>query len=156
MNRETKRALDEGAQASFVFDLVAVAATPRAKPSSWRPISMATSVKSIVPATAGVPVGAGDHVHPATFLLMCGYLVHVATKADAGARADARLLLDGILTAARIGGFHRADLLETLMSRNERTDRLRNLAHAAVDAIGDTDAFLFVLRAAGANVGADQ
>ena len=117
---------------------------------------MAVNFKPAASGLAGVPVGAGEYVHPATFLLMCGYLVHVAAKADAGARADARQLLDSILTAARIGGFHRADLLETLMSRNERTDRLRSLAHAAVDAIGDTAAFLIVLRAAGANVGADH
>lgn len=104
----------------------------------------------------GVPVGDGEYVPPATFILMCGYLLYAAKNADAGARSDARQLLDGVLAAASAGGFHRGDLLETLMSRNERTDRLRDLAHAAADAIGDTAAFLQVLRGAGANMGAGE
>ncbi|MDR6419886.1 hypothetical protein J2801_002137 [Paraburkholderia phenoliruptrix] len=117
---------------------------------------MAVNFQPAISKLVGVPVGGGEYIHPATFLLMCGYLVHVAAKADAGARADAKQLLDGILAAARTGGFSRADLLETLMSRNEKTDRLRRLAQAAVEAIGNTTAFLLVLRAAGADVGVDQ
>ena len=107
-------------------------------------------------APLGVPVGDDEYVPPATFILMCGYLLYAAKKADAGARAYARQLLDGVLVAASAGGFHRGDLLETLMSRNERTDRLFNLAHAAAAAIGDTAAFLQVLRDAGANTGAGE
>ena len=109
-----------------------------------------------VSADVGVPVGDGEHVPPATFILMCGYLLYEAKKADADARAHARQLLDGVLTAASVAGFRRGDLLETLMSRAERTDRLMDLARAAAAAIGDTAAFLCVLRAAGAKVGASE
>lgn len=46
---------------------------------------MAVNFKPAASGLASVPVGAGEYVHPATFL-MCGYLVHVAAKANVAKR----------------------------------------------------------------------
>ena len=47
------------------------------------------------------------------------------------------LPLDGILNAARAGGFTQGDILRTLLARNQTTRRVAAMAQAAVDAAGD-------------------
>jgi len=52
-------------------------------------------------------------------------------------RANAKYGLARILSAARAGGFTQGDLLDTLFSNGEVSERLRDMVHAAVDAAGN-------------------
>ena len=51
-------------------------------------------------------------------------------------RANAKYALARILSAARAGGFTQGDMLDTLFSNGEVSERLRDMVHAAVDAAG--------------------
>ena len=57
--------------------------------------------------TDGVPVGNGQHISPAEFLLMAGFLVYRAPLASADARAAARRVLVAVLEVATARGFAR-------------------------------------------------
>ncbi|TDY23930.1 hypothetical protein B0G81_4332 [Paraburkholderia sp. BL6665CI2N2] len=101
------------------------------------------------PSDFGVPVGDGEYASPAKFLLMSGFLVYEAKKAESDVRQAARNILDEVFQSAKAGGFMKGDLLETLMSRREKSPRIWALAVEATEAIGNTDAFISVLRRAG-------
>jgi len=51
---------------------------------------------------------------------------------------DARALVDGVLAAARAGGFVQYDILGMLLSRNERSARVAEMAVAACNAAGES------------------
>lgn len=51
-------------------------------------------------------------------------------------RANAKYGLARILSAARAGGFKQGDLLDTMFSNGEVSQRLRDMVYAAVDAAG--------------------
>lgn len=104
----------------------------------------------------GVPVGDGEYASPAKFLLMSGFLVYEAKKVSDDVRLAARNILDEVFAAATAGGFAKRDLLETLMSRCEKSRRVWTLAVEATEAIGDTDAFISALRRAGVRPEVDE
>jgi hypothetical protein len=52
-------------------------------------------------------------------------------------RANAKYALARILSAARAGGFTQGDLLDTLFSNGEVSQRLHDMVYAAVDAAGN-------------------
>jgi hypothetical protein len=103
----------------------------------------------------GVPVGEGQHISPAEFLLMAGFLVYRAPLAPAAARAAARRILDATFGAAAARGFAHSDVLETMMARAEKSSRMWTLAELATAAVGDTTAFLQVIRGAGVTMEGD-
>lgn len=80
----------------------------------------------------------GHDVAPAGLLLLaaeCVYGGSLDTTPDVA--HDAKKLLDGVLSAARTGGFTQGDILATLLSRNERSVRVVEMAVAACDSAGD-------------------
>ncbi|SAK51484.1 hypothetical protein AWB80_01649 [Caballeronia pedi] len=97
----------------------------------------------------GIAIGEGKYASPSQCLLMCGFLVFEAKHADEDLRQYARRVLDAVFAAAAANGFRRSDLLETLMSKGERTPRILNLARQATAAIGDNLAFVRVIAQAG-------
>jgi hypothetical protein len=105
--------------------------------------------------TSGVPVGNGQHISPAEFLLMAGFLTYRAHLAPISARVAARRVLDAILAAAAAHGFADSDALETMMACAEKSSRMRGLAEQATAAVGDTVACLDVIRCAGVTLEAD-
>jgi hypothetical protein len=106
------------------------------------------------PNTEGVPVGDGRHISPAEFLLMAGFLVYRAPRAPAAAQAAARRVLDAVFGAAAARGFAHSDVLETMManagksSASSASSAIWTLAEQATAAVGDTKAFLQVIRGA--------
>jgi hypothetical protein len=104
----------------------------------------------------GVPIGDGEYASPAKFLLMSGFLVYEAKKASNDVRITARNILDEIFAAATASGFAKRDLLETLMSRCEKSQRVWTLAVQVTEAVGDTDAFISALRRAGVRPEVDE
>ncbi|WP_233887259.1 hypothetical protein [Paraburkholderia flagellata] len=103
----------------------------------------------------GVPVGNGHHISPAEFLLMAGFLAYRAPLASVDARAAARRVLDAVLSAAAAHGFVHADALESMMASAERSANVRSLAEQASAAVGDTFAYMQVIRSAGVALEAD-
>jgi hypothetical protein len=103
----------------------------------------------------GVPVGDGKHISPAEFLLMAGFLVYRAPLAPTAARVAARRILDAVFGAAEASGFAHADVLETMMANTEKCSRMWTLAERATAAVGDTTAFLQVIRSAGVSMEGD-
>lgn len=99
--------------------------------------------------TDGVPVGEGQHISPAEFLLMAGFLAYRAPLATAAAQAAARRILDAVLGVAAAHGFAYSDVLETMMASGEKSSRVWTLAEEATAAVGDTTAYLQVIRGAG-------
>ncbi|CAD6558437.1 hypothetical protein LMG28727_06633 [Paraburkholderia kirstenboschensis] len=97
----------------------------------------------------GVPVGNGRYISPAEFLLMAGFLTYRASAASIDARMAARRILDAVLGAATAHGFAHADALESMMASAEKSTRVRRLAEGATAAVGDTVAYLQVIRGAG-------
>jgi hypothetical protein len=102
----------------------------------------------------GVPVGDGQHISPAKFLPMAGFLVYRAPLAPAAARAVALLILDAVLGAAA-SGFAHSDVLETMMANGEKSSRTWALAEQATATVGDMEAFLQVIRGAGVSMEGD-
>lgn len=49
----------------------------------------------------------------------------------------ARIFVDGMLAAAKAGGYMQCDILETMLSKCDITDRLRMMAHCACEAAGE-------------------
>jgi hypothetical protein len=99
--------------------------------------------------TASVPVGNGLHISAAEFLLMAGFLAYRAPLAQADARAAARRVLDAVLGVAAAHGFAHSDILESMMASAEKSAHLWRLAEQATAAVGDTAAYLQVIRDAG-------
>lgn len=97
----------------------------------------------------GVPVGNGELASPATFLLMSGFLVYEARKADADVRQLSRDVIDAVLSAAGASGFPKGDILETMMALGDHSERVWALADEATRAFSDAVAFLTVLQRAG-------
>ena len=107
------------------------------------------------PYTEGVPVGDGQHITPAEFLLMAGFLVYRAPLAPIAARVAARRVLDAVFGAAAASGFAHSDVLETMMANPGKHSGMWTLAKQATSAVGDTTAFLQVIRGAGVSMEGD-
>ncbi|RKR38791.1 hypothetical protein [Paraburkholderia sp. BL17N1] len=105
--------------------------------------------------TDGVPLGNGKHISPTEFLLMAGFLTYRAPLAPIAARVAARRVLDAVLGAAAAHGFADSDALETMMARAEKSAYMWRLAEQAAAAVGDTVAYLHVLRCAGVTLEVD-
>jgi len=105
--------------------------------------------------TAGVPVGKGQHVSPAEFLLMAGFLAYRAPLAPVDARAAARRVLDAVLGVAAAHGFAHSDTLESMMASADKSTSVWRLAEQAAAAVGDTVAYLQVIRGAGVTLEVD-
>jgi hypothetical protein len=103
----------------------------------------------------GVPVGDGQHISPAEFLLMAGFLAYRAPRATVDARAAARRVLDAVLGVAAAHGFAHSDALESMMASAEKSTRVWRLAEQATAAVGDTLAYLQVIRGAGVTLEVD-
>jgi hypothetical protein len=103
----------------------------------------------------GVPVGNGRYISPTEFLLMAGFLTYRASLAPIDARVAARRVVDAVLGAATAHGFAYADALESMMASAEKSARVRRLAEQATAAVGDTVAYLQVIRGAGVTLEAD-
>ena len=83
------------------------------------------------------PNGDGYDVSPAGVLLLAaGTIYGDPSETTPKGISNARTLMDGILTAARAGGFTQGDILRTLLARNETTHRLAAMARAACAAAG--------------------
>jgi hypothetical protein len=106
--------------------------------------------------TSGVPVGDGQQISPTEFLLMAGFLAYRAPLAPIAARAAARRVLDAVLGAAAAHGFADSDALETMMACAEKSSRMLSLAEQATAAVGDTVAYLDVIRCAGVTLDLDS
>ena len=79
----------------------------------------------------------GYLLSPAGVLLMVGSYAHEGDdEISPSGRARAQDALRRILSAARAGGFTQGDVLETMMARGEVSARVKELAHAAIDAAG--------------------
>ena len=91
----------------------------------------------------------GESLTPAQFIRMFGFLVYETPCAPETAKRTARHALSALLAAAAAGGFASSDLLDTMMARAERSERVEMLAVEAACAIGDADAFVGVMRRAG-------
>jgi len=102
-----------------------------------------------------VPVGGGEYLPPADFLLMAGFLTYEVPLAPTRARAAAESILRAVLSAATAGGFPSSDVLDTLMSKKEKSARVLELAEDAARAIGDTEAFLRLLQTTGVSMEGD-
>ena len=88
----------------------------------------------------------GYLLSPAAVLLMMGSYAYESDDEIAPAgRARAQAALSAILSAARAGGFAQGDVLETMMARGEVSARVKELAHAAIDAAG-ADAVIAIVQ----------
>jgi hypothetical protein len=97
----------------------------------------------------GVPVGNGQHISPAEFLLMAGFLAYRAPLAPADARAAARRILVAVLEVATARGFAHSDVLEAMIANADKSSRMWKMAEEAIAAVGDTAAYLQVISSAG-------
>ncbi|WP_250528620.1 hypothetical protein [Caballeronia sp. ATUFL_F1_KS4A] len=104
----------------------------------------------------GIPIAEGEYASPTQCVLMCGFLAFHAKKADDDIRQFARRVLDVVFAAAAQRGFHRVDLLETLMAKGDPSPRVGRLAQQATAAIGDNLAFARVIAQAGVRAGGKQ
>jgi len=105
--------------------------------------------------TDGVPVGNGQHVSPAEFLLMAGFLAYRAPFASDHARTAARRILVAVLEVATARGFADSSVLQAMMLNAEKSSRMWTLAEQATAAIGDTATYLQVIRSAGVTLEED-
>ena len=88
----------------------------------------------------------GYLLSPAGVLLMVGSYAHEGDdEISPSGRARAQDALRRILSAARAGGFAQGDVLETMMARGEVSARVKELAHAAIDAAG-ADAVVAIMQ----------
>ena len=83
------------------------------------------------------PNGDGYDISPAGVLLLAaGTIYGDPTETTPQGISNARKLMDGILDAARAGGFKQNDILRTLLARNQPSQRLAAMAQAACAAAG--------------------
>ena len=88
----------------------------------------------------------GYLLSPAAVLLMMGsYAYESDDEISPSGRARAQDAVRRILSAARAGGFVHGDVLETMMARGEVSARVKELAHAAIDAAG-ADAVIAIVQ----------
>ena len=88
----------------------------------------------------------GYLLSPAGVLLMVGSYAHEGDdEISPSGRARALDALRRILSAARAGGFTQGQILETMMARGEVSARVKELAHAAIDAAG-ADAVVAIMQ----------
>lgn len=87
------------------------------------------------------------HVSGAGLLLMCAEALHGRNTSDGYRRAHR--VMQEILSAARAGGFTKAQLLETIVVDDTTSERVIDLAAECIACIGDTEAFYRVLKRAG-------
>ena len=88
----------------------------------------------------------GYLLSPAGVLLMVGTYAHEGDdEISPSGRARAQDALRRILSAARAGGFTQGQILETMMARGEVSARVKELAHAAIDAAG-ADAVVAIMQ----------
>ena len=87
------------------------------------------------------------HVSGAGLLLMTAEALHGKNTSDGYRRAHSALR--EMLSAARAGGFTKAQLLETIVIDDTTSDRVIDLAAEAIACIGDAKAFYRVLKRAG-------
>ena len=82
--------------------------------------------------------GAAYDIQPAGVLIMLASYVYDA-ESDLSPEGKAKLKrhIDAMLTAARAGGFTQADILATLLSRNEVSHRVKAMAVQACTAAGN-------------------
>jgi hypothetical protein len=106
--------------------------------------------------TDGVPVGNGRHISPAEFLLMAGFLAYRAPLASPDARAAARRVLVAVLEVATARGFADSDLLQAMMANAEKSSLVLKLAEQATAAVGNSAAYLHVIRSAGVIMESDS
>ena len=83
------------------------------------------------------PNGDGYDASPAGVLLLAaGAIYGDPTETTPQGIRNAHKMVDGILDAARAGGFKQGDILRTLLARNQTTPRLAAMAQAACAAAG--------------------
>lgn len=99
-----------------------------------------------------IPLGDGISISPAECLQFLAYVAFQTTP-GAGHQIFAARAVHEILMAAAASGFRQAVLLETLFASRVRSERTQTLAFQATSALGDEDAFLQVLHAAGMPTG---
>ena len=88
----------------------------------------------------------GYLLSPAAVLMMVGSYAHEGDdEISPSGRARAQDALRRILSAARAGGFTQSQILETMMARGEVSARVKELAHAAIDAAG-ADAVVAIMQ----------
>ena len=88
----------------------------------------------------------GYLLSPAAVLLMMGSYAHEGDdEISPSGRARAQDALRRILSAARAGGFTQGDVLETMLARGKASVRVKELAHAAIDAAG-ADAVVAIMQ----------
>lgn len=88
----------------------------------------------------------GYLLSPAAILMMMGTYAHEGDdEISPAGRARAQDALRRILSAARAGGFAQGEVLETLLARGEVSARVKELAHAAIDAAG-ADAVVAIMQ----------
>ena len=88
----------------------------------------------------------GFLLSPAAVLLMLGrYAYESDDEAAPAARVRTLDALRRILSAARAGGFTQGDVLETMLARGKASVRVKELAHAAIDAAG-ADAVVAIMQ----------
>ena len=88
----------------------------------------------------------GYLLSPAAVLLMMGSYAYESDDEIAPAgRTRAQDAVRRILSAARAGGFAQGEVLETMMARGEVSARVKELAHAAIEAAG-ADAVIAIVQ----------
>lgn len=88
----------------------------------------------------------GYLLSPAAVLMMVGSYAHEGDdEISPSGRARAQDALRRILSAARAGGFTQGDVLETMLARGKASVRVKELAHAAIDAAG-ADAVVAIMQ----------
>ena len=106
---------------------------------------MASTAQPLFTPNPDCPDG-GFLLSPAAVLMMVGVAAHEGDdEISPSGRARAQDALRRILSAARAGGFARGDVLETMMARGEVSARVKELAHAAIDAAG-ADAVVAIMQ----------
>jgi hypothetical protein len=94
-------------------------------------------------------IGGVPHINSAGILLLCAEAVHGAALVPADARVRAQRTVDEMMSAAVIGGFTKADILETMMSKDRHSDRVVDMAIDAMSYIGGPDELAAVLARSG-------
>ncbi|SFV15507.1 hypothetical protein [Pseudoduganella namucuonensis] len=83
------------------------------------------------------PNGDGYDIAPAGVLLLAADTAYGPPhETTPQGMRNARTLMDGILDAARAGGYTQGDILRTLLARNQPTRRVQEMAQAACDTAG--------------------
>lgn len=84
------------------------------------------------------PDGTAYDIQPAGVLLILADTVYGdPDQTTPAGRARAIAMIDAIFTAARAGGFTQCEILETLLSKNEVSHRVKAMAVQACDAAGN-------------------